>query len=38
MAVSKGNQEGMDFGRKCLMCKFYPETEGNGEICYPCQS
>lgn len=26
MAVRKGNQEGTDFGRKCLMSKFHPET------------
>lgn len=38
VAVRKGNQEGTDFGRECLMCKFHPETEGNGESCCPCQS
>lgn len=38
VAVKKGNQEGTDFGRECLMCKFHPETEGNGESFCPCQS
>lgn len=38
VAVRKGNEEGADFGRKCSVCKFHPETEGNGESCCPCQS
>lgn len=35
MAVRKGNQEGTDFGRKCFMCKFYPETEGREKVAIP---